>query len=221
MRVHWAVVPLALAPSLALAAGPRAVISKPTPAIAGLVGTNGPKPILRYYAAALGGYATGANTQISLGAGSDSAAAELRVVVRNLATNVSKIAPLSGTGRSRSLTLDGYGACPQGLDIVLSATKSRIPTAHLYEISVYGSAQMPNPAALPKPYLPLSVIKGSLTAGRNDGLRWFDPSTPPDGGANWNPDAHKGVDAACCDPIARPGPEPWPEPEPSSKIITP
>lgn len=223
LAVAWGA--FAFAPALgsdsAFAADNRAATIKPTTGVISVVNTNGPKPQARYYVAALGGYLTGPNTQISVSTPSDSIAAQMRVVVRNLATNVSKVAPLSGAGRSRSLTIDGYGPCPAGLDIVLSATKSQIPTGHLYEVSVYGPAEMPDPAKAPKPYLPLGVIKGSMTTSRNDGLRWFDPATPPDGGANWKPDLHKAIDAACCDPIARPGPEPWPEPEPSSKIISP
>ena len=46
-----------------------------SPAAIQAVATNGPKPLARYYVAALGGYLTGADTQLTIAAPTDSAAA--------------------------------------------------------------------------------------------------------------------------------------------------
>lgn len=213
---------LALTPTLAGAVDGK-VVKASGSNIAAVInsGGSGPKPLARYWVAAVGGYSTGPDTMVTLGAATDADAAALKVVVRNVATGTNKVAVLTGSGRTRAFQIDGYGPCAAGLDLAKSAQHAIIPTGKLWEIDVYTSAQMPS-ATAPKAYTTnLATIKGGLTATRAVGLRWFDPATGADGGANWNPEAHKAIDGGCCDTTSRPGPEPWPEPEPSAATISP
>lgn len=220
---------LRLAAALALALVPAfagaAEITKLPISQQGVVALSGPKPLARHYVGALGGYTTGANTRIVVGvtASSPVKATDMRVVLRNLATGVVKIASLADANGGRSFNVDGYGPCHAGMDQALSNAQAKIATEYLWEVDVYGPAEMPNPQAAPKAYTAnLTVFRGAgMTFSRAVGLRWFNPATPPDGGANWNPAAHKGVDFGCHDPAKRPGPEPWPEPEPSSTNVGP
>lgn len=212
---------LALAPAFA---GAAELVKVPI-SQQGVVAIAGPKPLARHYVGALGGYSTGANTRIVVGvtASSPVKAADIRVVVRNLATGAVKIPSLADAPGGKAFNLDGYGPCPAGTDQVASDGQSKIATEYLWEVDVYGPAEMPNPQTAPKAYTTnLTVFRGTgMSFSRAAGLRWFNPSTPPDGGANWNPAAHKGVDFGCHDPAKRPGPEPWPEPEPSSTNVGP
>jgi hypothetical protein len=217
---------LGLFVSIAAAASPAAAADRATvkPSAAqtvSLAGKLAPKPIGRYYVAALGGYVTGADTRVTLDFASAGDADKIRVVLRNLATGAAKLATVSGNTARRQFAIDGYGPCPAGIDPVVSGTVAQIPTKNLWEIDLYTTAQVPDPAKLPAADGTRGVIKAAVTVNRAAGLRFFDPATPPDGGANWNPDTHKAIDIACCDPTKRPGPEPWPEPEPAGTSIAP
>jgi hypothetical protein len=225
-RVHPTALTLCVAALTALATADATAAERATvkPSAAGaLAGALkiAPKPVGRFYVAALGGYATGADTRVTLDFASAGDADKIRVVLRNLATGATKLATVSGNTARRTFSIEGYGPCPAGIDPVVSATVAQIPTKNLWEIDLYTTQQIPDPAKLPAADGSRGVIKTAVTVARAAGLRFFDPGTPPDGGANWNPDAHKAIDIACCDPTKRPGPEPWPEPEPTGTSIAP
>ncbi len=212
---------LALAPAFAGAAevGKIAINQQ------AMVAVSGPKPLARHFVGALGGYSTGATTRIVVGvtASSPVKPADMRVVLRNLATGAVKIPSLADAPGGKAFNLDGYGPCPAGTNQGISDAQSKLATEYLWEVDVYGPAEMPNAQTAPKAYTTnLAVFRGTgMSFSRAAGLRWFNPATLPDGGANWNPGAHKGVDFGCHDPAKRPGPEPWPEPEPSSTNVGP
>lgn len=183
-----------------------------------------PTPLGRYYAAAKGGYTTASEMAVTvLKQPNEYAATDLAVVVRRMdGTFVSghkllKASPqltITLPSNPNVCAVDWRGDKPcDGSNTVCGGS---ITQKHHFQIEIFLLTDVPNPSGAPPALGSLFSRKEDLKLRLNKGVgvRGFNPATkeyPFSKNANYLP-APVGVNEGS---TCRPGPEPWPEPEPS------
>ena len=214
MRAHTMA---GLAAGLLLVAGNAAAsdrAGKPAgrEAIQAQISVNAPKA--RFYFAALGGWSTPNtdDTKVTIQRPDALKNQALRVVIRNLGDGTTQTKDVAADRDPIVAWIAPWGPCPDGQKYGDGGpSRARVRKTRIYEVDVYLASQVPNPASPPASPTPHARIVGGSPGGTHGpGVRTFDPGTPDNGVAFATALAGATNGTEC-----RPGPEPWPEPEPS------
>lgn len=193
------------------------------------IGVTAPTPVARYYGAAIGGFTSLSDMQVSLKKQpGEYTTTDLAVVIRRMdGTFVSGVKFLKAAtevkvqipANSMVCSVDWRGDKLCGDNVKVCG--GPITQTNHYQISMYLLTDVPDPAGNP-PALGASFVRKSdakLLVTKGQGVRGFNPATleyPLTKNAPYLPPPGNVSDANTC----RPGPEPWPEPEPSYNSTT-
>jgi hypothetical protein len=185
--------------------------------------------LARTYVAVLGGYTAGADLRVTLKR--DALAlpnTNIKIVVRKMSDGSLTTTQTMNVGtKSRAFSLPSGFACVQRKNNVLVPAPQAdtnvngvqiggyINRKYHYEIAVYDAdVQAGNPAVAASP---ARVVGAGITGTHGAGLRAFNPGTKDWGNIDYvpigmpPPPEYNPAEGLAC----RPGPEPWPEPEPT------
>jgi hypothetical protein len=183
-----------------------------------------PKPVGRYYAAAKGGYGSVTEMQVTVKKESGQyTTSDLSIVVRRMDGTFVKGVKLPkassqvafqvpANSMRCSIDIRGDKLCQDNVTVCGGG----ITQKNHYEISVYTADKVPDPNVNPPALAATASRVGDpkLRVTKGVGIRGFNPFTneyPLTKNAPYMPAPVNVSDGMTC----RPGPEPWPEPEPS------